>query len=90
MHHAISGKIHEALQNHKNLKGLYKYRDNRFVTQAIDEAAHKGYQTWHRKLDQQVADWINERPHITPKDFEAYLHNLYAEKRLMDIFPNGL
>ena len=90
MHHAISAKIHRALEGHPNLKGVYTARDDRFVTQAIDEAAHKGYQTWHRKLDEQVADWVKDHQRATPKDFEAYLHNLYAEKRLMDIFPNGL
>lgn len=90
MHHAISGKIHEALARHPKLKGVYKKRDNRFVTQAIDEAAHKGYQTWHRKLDDEVASWIDGHQNLTPKDFEAYLHNLYTEKRLRDIFPNGL
>jgi hypothetical protein len=50
-HHAISSKIHEALEKHPLLKGIYKPRDNRFVTQAIDKEAHKGYQTWHRDLD---------------------------------------
>ncbi len=90
MHHAISKTIYKALEGHPNLKGVYKARDDRFVTQAIDEAAHKGYQTWHRKLDEQVADWVKDHQRATPKDFEAYLHNLYAEKRLMDIFPNGL
>ncbi len=90
MHHAISAKIHEALQDHQNLKGLYKYRDNRFVTQAIDKAAHNGYQKWHIALDQQIVNWLKDNKKAMPKDFEAYLHNLYAEKRLMDIFPNGL
>ena len=89
MHHAISKKIHDALQDHPNLKGVYKYRDNRFVTQAIDKAAHNGYQRWHSALDQEIADWIRARKWLTPKDFEAYLIQRYAESKLKAVFPNG-
>ena len=41
-------------------------------------------------FDEQVANWIKAERGATPKDFEAYLRNLYQEKRLLDIFPNGL
>jgi hypothetical protein len=89
-HHAISKTIHKALEDHPLLKGIYKPRDDRFVTQAIDKAAHKGYQKWHRDLDKEVVDWILGNQKKGPKDFEAYLYKLYAEARLKAIFPNGL
>lgn len=90
MHHAISKTIHKALEDHKNLKGIYKARDDRFVTQAIDDAAHKGYQKWHRDLDEEIAKWIRKTDGATPKDFEAYLRQRYSEAKLKAIFPNGL
>lgn len=88
-HHAISAKIHRALERHKNLKGVYKYRDNRFVTQALDKKAHNGYQSWHIALDKEIADWIDAAGNITPKDFEAYLIQRYAKSDLKAVFPNG-
>ena len=79
-----------ALETHPNLKGVYKYRDNRFVTQAIDEAAHKGYQKWHISLDKEIAEHIIRDRTLTPATFEAYLRQRYADPKLLAIFPNGL
>ncbi len=90
MHHAMSAKIHKALEEHKNLRGVYKYRDNRFVTQAFDKAAHNGYEKWHIALDAKVAKWLEDNNRATPKDFEAYLRKLYSEAPLNAKFPNGL
>jgi hypothetical protein len=88
-HHTISKRIHDALEKHPLLRGVYKRRDNRFVTQAIDKKAHNGYQKWHKKLDDEIAAWIDKYQKATPKDFEAELRRRYAEKDLKDIFPNG-
>ena len=89
MHHGISKKIHIALEEHQNLKGVYKVRDDRFVTQAIDKDAHKGYQTWHRHLDDEIVRWIDRNQTATPKDFEAELVRRYGLSDLKAIFPNG-
>ena len=89
-HHAISKRIHDALENHPNLKGLYKYRDNRFVTQAIDKKAHNGYQSWHIALDKQIEKWVRDNQAATIGDFEAYLLNRYQQADLKAVFPNGL
>jgi hypothetical protein len=78
------------LEEHQNLKGVYKYRDNRFVTQAIDDAAHKGYQKWHISLDNEIAQYITRHDNLTPATFEAYLRQRYADPKLLAIFPNGL
>ena len=91
VHHAISKEIHGALQNHKTLKDVYKARDNRFVTQAIDKAAHNGYETWHRNYERQVKKWLKDFPEATPAQFEAYLFDLYkTDQQLAPRFPNGL
>ena len=89
MHHGISKNIHKALEKHQNLKGVYKVRDDRFVTQAIDKDAHKGYQTWHRHLDDEIVRWIDRNQTATPKDFEAELVRRYGLSDLKAIFPNG-
>lgn len=91
VHHAISKTIHDELQVHATLKNVYKFRDNRFVTQAIDKAAHKGYETWHRNYERQVKAWLFEKKQATPAEFEAYLRNLYkTDNVLAPKFPNGL
>ena len=91
VHHAISKKIYDALQEHATLKNVYKARDNRFVTQAIDKAAHKGYETWHRNMEKQVEAWLDQYKRATPAQFEAYLRDLYrTDKELSWRFPNGL
>jgi hypothetical protein len=89
-HHAIAKKVHNGLQEHPNLQGVYRHRDPRFVTQAVDEEAHNGYQTWHRDLDAEIADHIRKHPELTPQDFENYLRERYAEPDLKARFPNGL
>jgi len=88
-HHAISRTIHNALERHPNLAGRYAARDSRFVTQAIDDAAHRGYQTWHRELDQQVVGWIQVNPNASPAEFEGFLRELYATPDLASRFPGG-
>ena len=91
VHHAITAQIHRELQNHKTLANVYKYRDNRFVTQAIDKAAHNGWEKWHRAMEDKVVAWLKQEHHATPAQFEAYLRNLYkTDKELAPRFPNGL
>jgi len=90
LHHAISKKIYTALEQHPNLKGLYRYRDSRFVTRAKDMASHQGYQTWHRRLDDQVVRWIQRYEEATSDQFERYLRNRYLEPDLLRRFPSGL
>jgi hypothetical protein len=90
VHHGISSKIYDALEESLNLQGLYRYRDRRFETRAIDKKAHNGWDEWHRGLDAEVAGWIRDRPRLTPEEFERYLHSRYAEPDLRARFPNGL
>jgi len=89
LHHAISNPIAKALAKHLTLAGKYSARDSRFVTRAVDEAAHRGYQTWHRELDSEVAAWLAEHEGATTEQFEQFLRARYAEPDLVWRFPNG-
>ena len=89
-HHAISKKVHRELQQHKNLSGVYKARDPRFVTRAKDSISHRGYQKWHRDLDNEVVNWIKDNKEATPAQFESFLSRRYNRLDLLDRFPNGL
>lgn len=88
-HHVISRPIAEELNRHATLKGLYQPRDPRFVTQAVDKAAHNGYQHWHRQVDKEVVNWLRDYPTATPQQFEAFLRSVYSRPEMMVRFPNG-
>jgi hypothetical protein len=89
-HHAISKKVDRTLEEISGLAGFYRYQDPRFVTKAIDSAAHRGYQTWHRELDAEIAAYIRNKPLMTVDEFENYLRERYAKPDLLAKFPNGL
>jgi hypothetical protein len=89
-HHAVGTKIHRATEAHPNLTGQYQARDSRFVTQAKDAPSHRGYQHWHRDLDNEVIQWIQRNPQATTADFETFLRQRYSQPDLLDRFPNGL
>ena len=89
IHHPISKTVFNALDRHPILKGHYRARDPRFTTQAIDKAAHNGYQRWHIDLDNEVASWVNSNPAATPAQFESWLRWRYSQPDLVWRFPNG-
>jgi RHS repeat-associated protein/uncharacterized repeat protein (TIGR01451 family) len=90
VHHAISRSVWRALERNPNLRGNYTARDPRFTTRAKDAGAHRGYQSWHRRLDDEVAKKIDDNPWWEPKDFEAYLRGRYQVLDLLARFPLGL
>ncbi|MBN1795038.1 MAG: hypothetical protein JW804_00035 [Sedimentisphaerales bacterium] len=89
-HHAISKKVHNAIQDNPSLRGNYKYRDPRFMTKAKDIASHNGYETWHRQLDKEVVNWVEKNSKATTSQFESYLKNRYQKSDLINRFPKGL
>lgn len=89
-HHAISQRIHRALEEHPTLKGHYQARDPRFVTQAKDLPSHKGYQEWHRKIEDEVIAWLKQQQQVSPAQFEKFLRELYSRPDLLGRFPGGL
>lgn len=90
LHHVISKKVYMALEKHHTLKGLYKLRDPRFTARAATLEDHRGYQTWHRKLDNDIADVLNKNKYMTRKEFEAWLHKRYSKPDLARRFPAGI
>jgi hypothetical protein len=90
IHHGISRTVHKALEAHPNLRGVYSARDPRFVTQAKDLASHRGYDTFHRNLDAEVAGWVRGNPNATQAQFESYLRGVYQRPDVAARFPNGL
>jgi hypothetical protein len=89
LHHVISRPIAKALEEHDTLRGHYKARDPRFVTRAVDEQAHCGYQQWHRDVDKEVIKWIDDHRQATPKQFEAFLRQIYSRPDMRTRFPHG-
>ena len=69
---------------------MYTARDPRFVTQARDLASHRGYDTFHRNLDAEIAGWIRGNPNATQAQFENYLRGVYQRPDVVARFPNGL
>jgi tRNA A37 N6-isopentenylltransferase MiaA len=88
-HHIISKTIANELKQHGTLKGLYQPRDPRFVSQAVDKAAHNGYQHWHRQIDAEVVQWLKANKAATPKQFEDLLRSIYSRPEMLARFPNG-
>jgi len=87
-HHLISKLVFEALEK-SNLKGVYHYRDPRFVARAADQKAHCGYEGWHRNLDREIAAWIQKTIDLTPEKFESFLREAYRRPEIKARFPNG-
>ena len=90
VHHPISRIFHRALEAHPLLSGIYTSRDPRFVTQARDAAAHRGYDRFHRNLDAEVSGLIRANPNANQSQFESYLRGVYQRPDVNKRFPNGL
>ena len=90
LHHPISRIVYRALDSHPVLSGIYSVRDPRFVTQARDAAAHRGYDRFHRNLDAEVSGWIRANPNANQSQFETYLRGVYQRPDVNQRFPNGL
>jgi hypothetical protein len=55
-----------------------------------DVISHKGYQRWHRTLDDEIVEWLGAHNRATAHEFEDYLIQRYSQDDLIEIFPNGL
>lgn len=86
-HHLMSTKIIRTLNDHPVLKGVYNRQDERFIYRALDNAAHRGYQTWHRVYDQTVVAWLLKHQNSTPKMFQKYLHKIHQSGELQKRIP---
>lgn len=89
-HHLLGGKITRALNNHPTLKGAFDYSrtNSKYIYNALDDAAHKGYQSWHRQYDATVVKWLQNNPAATSAQFDKYLHNLHQQPWLKSRISN--
>ena len=90
-HHPISKQIRKSLDTvdvsniSKNLKDKYR----KFTTQAGDIMDHKGYQQWHRELDDEISNWITQQgKELTDERLIQYLKDVYSRPELSNKFPN--
>ena len=89
-HHPISVKVARETDKYPNLAGVYRPRDPRFTTQAIDKAAHNGYDRTQRQVEAEIALWLSKHPKATMAQFEDWLIRRYSQPDLLARFPNGL
>lgn len=87
-HHLLSKKIMNALNSHPSLKGVFQRSNSKYIYNALDEAAHNGYQTWHRQYDETVVKWLQTNQSATPTQFNKYLHKLHQQPWLKNRIPN--
>jgi RHS repeat-associated protein len=82
-HHILSKKVQDALDRHPNLKGKFKRNDKGLTT----EGKQKGYERWHRDLDDEAADWLDRNPQATEEEFIEWLQERYNKPDLKERFP---
>jgi RHS repeat-associated protein len=90
LHHGISRPVHEALEAHPHLTGVYQHRDPRLVARAAEPPLHQGYQLWYRQLDREISSFIRSNPGLTQQQFERYLQLRYNQPDLRARFPGGI
>ncbi len=87
-HHVLSNPIMKALENHPTLSGLFDRATS--VVQALTPEAHRGYQTWHRDIDNAMVAWLIEHPLATVNDFWSTLYTLYNTPDMIERFGMGV
>jgi len=85
----IATNISKAFQNHGSLSECFQPYALLFTTRAIDEAAHRGYQRWHRELDKEVVEWLKSNQEATQEQFESWLRMRYRQPDQLERFPDG-
>ena len=86
-HHVLSNLIMRALANHP-LRGLFIRASS--VVQALTEAAHKGYQSWHRLIDQHMVQWLQSHQNATPLEFWQEMYKQYNTRDMIKRFGEGV
>ena len=90
LHHVLSNPIMRALNNHPTLSGLFDRASS--VVRALTPEAHRGYQAWHRAIDNAMVDWITspQNADATAAQFWAKLYELYNTPDMIERFGNGV
>ncbi|MCX7747060.1 MAG: polymorphic toxin-type HINT domain-containing protein [Clostridia bacterium] len=77
IHHLLSNKIMRALNNHPTLKGLFDRENPLFKFRAASAEAHKGYQQWHRTVDNDIVEWLTNNADATAQEFKNFINSVY-------------
>ncbi len=85
-HHPISNKIERAAQSTENLNDLSRLDTGTITASTLDD--HKGYQKWHREIDDAVVSWIESNPSASVDDFVEQMNNLYGTDEMVARFEN--
>lgn len=83
-HHPFSRKIVRAANDNPKLKG--HVTRNSGTVKALTADGHKGYQAWHRELDDNIVKWIGDNKTASLSDFTNYMNQLYSDSKIVDIF----
>ena len=86
-HHVLSNPIMRALANHP-LGGLFERAES--VVQALTKDAHRGYQQWHRTIDNHMVNWLIQHPNASPNEFWKEMYRMYNNKDLIQRFGEGV
>ncbi|KFE63305.1 hypothetical protein [Hyalangium minutum] len=46
-------------------------------------------QDWHRKVDQEIIEWLRRYDRATPEQFMKKLREIYGREDMVRRFPNG-
>jgi hypothetical protein len=88
VHHVLSEQIMKKLNDHKTLRG--RFHREQWKVRAAAPHDHCGYQTWHRKVDQEIVDWLEKNQDATPEKFIAKLREIYSRHDMLIRFPDAL
>lgn len=69
------------------LKAAFGHDRDTLIVQAVDYAAHHGYQDWHRAVDNELRDFLIEYSPTVPQFIDKLVKE-YAP--LVDRFPTVL
>jgi RHS repeat-associated protein len=89
VHHLISNRVLAAMKSHKALSAGADAMRARLKKQAVDLAAHNGYQKWHRDLDDEIVSWIRNHENATEDEFLRYLDGVYNRPEIKSRFPGN-
>jgi len=88
IHHLFSKAIMNALQRHPTLSGLFNRENPLFKYPAANRDAHKGYQEWHRNVDNEVVQWLRSREDATIQEFTGLMMKIYQRPEISGRVPN--
>ena len=78
----------KALNNHPLLNSVFQRAGS--IVQALYKHSHRGYQKWHRIIDQGMAQWLNNTPNATEQQFWGKLYDYYNTPDMINRFGEGV